>query len=123
MTPTPLDIAKILHVRDQTHVWHWQTTGYEIHSALGGFYEAWIEKADELIETISRNQRFPMSCIVPPLTDYSGPDAVIAFLQSTENWIKTDLSTRVEPNEIGIENIVADLLNLASHTLYKLSLG
>ena len=123
MTPTPADIARILHIRDQAHVWHWQTRGLGVHAALGSLYAAWLDKADEFVETVSRAERFPMACIVPALVNYTSPDSVVAFVTDAESWVKTDLATRVEPEEIGIANLVADMANILAHHVYMLSLG
>lgn len=42
----------ILWVRDQAHVFHWQTKLNSQHVILGDFYEDYLEEVDELAESI-----------------------------------------------------------------------
>lgn len=37
-------------LRDQIHVWHWQTEIGDLHKALGDFYEDLIETLDSIME-------------------------------------------------------------------------
>lgn len=41
-----------LSLRDQVHLFHWQTEIGDQHKALGEFYEDFIEKLDDLMEAI-----------------------------------------------------------------------
>lgn len=46
-------IAKYgLSLRDQIHVFHWQTTVGDMHQALGEFYESFLDQMDNLMEVI-----------------------------------------------------------------------
>ena len=39
---------ELLAVRDQAHLFHWQTKSYEEHIAFGDFYDDFIDKVDVL---------------------------------------------------------------------------
>jgi hypothetical protein len=39
-----------LSLRDQIHVWHWQTEIGDKHKALGEFYDFLVDKMDEIME-------------------------------------------------------------------------
>jgi hypothetical protein len=41
-----------LSVRDQVHIWHWQTEVGDKHKALGDYYDDFIEQVDGLMEII-----------------------------------------------------------------------
>ena len=49
----------LLHSASCAHVYHWQTTSYSAHKALGKFYEAMPDLVDGLVETyMGRNGIF-----------------------------------------------------------------
>lgn len=43
---------KALQIRDQAHIFHWQTHSFAEHEAFGSFYEGYLEELDDLIEMI-----------------------------------------------------------------------
>ena len=42
----------MLGIRDQAHVFHWQTESFAQHSAFGGFYDDFLDLVDKLAETL-----------------------------------------------------------------------
>lgn len=55
-TPNADDIGrylvKLFAIRDQAHIFHWQTKSYARHMAFGDFYEDFIDEVDTLAEMI-----------------------------------------------------------------------
>lgn len=50
---------KSLDLRNQMHIFHWQTLNGKHHGALSDFYEDFLDKIDELIEyTMGKYGRF-----------------------------------------------------------------
>lgn len=43
---------KALQIRDQAHIFHWQTNSFAEHEAFGGFYEGYLGELDDLIEMV-----------------------------------------------------------------------
>ena len=44
--------TKLLAIRDQAHVFHWQTRSFARHEAFGEFYETFLTNTDALAEMI-----------------------------------------------------------------------
>lgn len=42
----------MLGLRDQAHIFHWQTESFAQHSAFGGFYDAYLILVDKLSESL-----------------------------------------------------------------------
>lgn len=74
-------VVKLLSIRDQSHIFHWQTDSFARHEAFGSFYDEYLGLIDELVESI-------MGLIGRPkignatihLVDYS-PEALIDFIE------------------------------------------
>jgi DNA-binding ferritin-like protein len=43
---------RLLAIRDQSHVFHWQTDSFARHEAFGEFYEEFLENVDAMVEMI-----------------------------------------------------------------------
>jgi hypothetical protein len=39
-------------LRDQIHVWHWQTEVGDMHKALGDFYGSFLDQVDNIMEVV-----------------------------------------------------------------------
>ena len=42
----------MLGLRDQAHIFHWQTESFAQHSAFGGFYDTYLTLVDKLSESL-----------------------------------------------------------------------
>lgn len=55
-TPNANDLGryftKLLAIRDQAHVFHWQTESFAQHKAFGDFYETFLYNVDAMLEMI-----------------------------------------------------------------------
>lgn len=118
MLLTPKDIGLLFHCRTQTHIWHLQTRSYSEHKALGDFYSQWLDLVDALIETDSASERPKTPDTAPPFSPYAAhlPEK---FLTTSVLPMLERLSTS-SSDEVGIQNILADMINLTNHTIYLL---
>jgi len=114
---------ELLAVRDQAHLFHWQTKSYEEHIAFGDFYDDFIDKVDVLMENIMAKQdrpQFSKGSIT--LVGYS-QQAVEEFSQRVKVTLseKLPLAVPTEGNE-EIYNIVEELKALVNKLDYLLTL-
>jgi len=68
---------KCLSLRDQVHVWHWQTEIEAKHEALGEFYDELLEMTDDIVEMMmGKYGRISVKSIgtPAPLKDLEGSD-------------------------------------------------
>jgi DNA-binding ferritin-like protein len=84
-------IVKLLAVRDQSHIFHWQTKSFAMHKAFGKFYEEYLELIDELVESIMGLKGRPViGNATIEITDYS-PLALSEFLDKTYDTLSNHL--------------------------------
>lgn len=104
--------AELLGIRAQAHLYHWQTESYEVHNALGGFYDTYADLADKLAEAILGNSERPrVGNAVIELNDYS-EENVQLYIENIYNVFKsTALEVAADRSEIIniIDEIVAEV--------------
>ena len=113
----------LLAIRDQAHMFHWQTQSYEQHMAFGEFYEDFIGKMDELMENImGKSERPAFVSGTITLAGYSDSE-VIEFINTAKNVFDLQLPT-VVPTEGNSEiyNLVEEILSMLNKLQYLLSL-
>jgi DNA-binding ferritin-like protein len=105
----------------QIHVFHWLTTSYSQHKALGHLYEDIHEKADEFMEkymgkygrSIGANSASIISYNVSNVNEVI--DAFEAFL--------INLTGELDPKDTDLLNVRDDMLGIVNQTKYRLTLG
>ena len=113
----------LLAIRDQAHMFHWQTLSYEQHIAFGEFYEDFAEKMDELMENImGKGERPAFTEGTITLVGHSDAE-VLQFSNTIENVLNIQLPTVVpaEGND-EIYNIVDEILSMVNKLKYLLTL-
>ena len=113
----------LLAIRDQAHMFHWQTLSYEQHIAFGEFYEDFAEKMDELMENImGKGERPAFTEGIITLVGHSDAE-VLQFSNTIENVLNIQLPTvvPVEGND-EIYNIVDEILSMVNKLKYLLTL-
>jgi DNA-binding ferritin-like protein len=116
-------MLSLLAIRDQAHIFHWQTKSYEQHVALGEFYDNFIDKVDELMENILGKQERPtFSGGTITLKGFSD-DAVVEFTEKVKITLSEEIlsAVPVEGND-EIYNIVEELKAMVNKLNYLLSL-
>ena len=115
---------KFLWVRDQAHIFHWQTKLNSHHTILGDFYEDYLEELDELAEVIfgKTGGTFSVGSGTMKLVDYS-EDNLLTYLKEVSTIFEKDLPDlfpRTSENE-GIYHVLGDILEIVQKTKYLLS--
>ena len=107
-----------LSLRDQIHVWHWQTEVGDQHKALGEFYENLLIKLDGLVEAImGKYGRISIKSVGSPkplvdLQDLKNIDAFVdEYIKLFDNFRNTTFKNDTEIQNI-IDEIVAESLKL-----------
>jgi len=74
---------RLLAIRDQAHIFHWQTESFAQHEAFGEFYETFLTNVDAMVEMVMGLKGRPMfgegASIM--ISDYS-PEAINGFFES-----------------------------------------
>lgn len=75
--------TRLLAIRDQAHIFHWQTESFAQHGAFGDFYAAFLTNVDAMVEMIMGLKGRPTfgegASIV--ISDYS-PENINRFFES-----------------------------------------
>lgn len=96
--------ASLLGLRDQSHIFHWQTESYARHMAFGNFYTVFLEATDVLAEMIMGIKGRPVlgGPATINLVDYSDA-AVEKFIADSYNLFGEELKAicdEVEHEEV-----------------------
>ena len=114
-------IAVLFLARDLAHRAHLRVSGrgsYAQHVALGDFYPAVIDLADQLAETY---QGCELELIDIPLLDNEFPAKNIKqSLQDQVKWLKANRYKAVKREETHMQNIIDEIVALYDQTIYKL---
>lgn len=113
-------VKQFQEIGAQVKMWHWQTSFYPEHVALGSFYDSWDDLTDKFIETYAGKYQRPESSPLV-LIDYKDGAPL--------NYLKKVASTMASPSVRALANKDTDLLNIldeltseASRTAYLLTL-
>lgn len=106
-----------LCLRDQIHVFHWQTQVGDMHKALGDFYDAFLITFDGLMESImGKYGRFKVSTLGMPVTlldldQVNVEEFVDTYIQVFENYKRTTFCNDGEIINI-LDEIIASIHKL-----------
>lgn len=122
--PTGELFLKMLWIRDQAHVFHWQTKFNAEHMTLGAFYEEYLSELDELAEVIfgKTGKTFTIGDGSINLSDYSDKNLSM-YLEKTSKVFMKDFP-KIFPNNnenIDIYHIVGDILEVINKMRYLMS--
>lgn len=117
-------ILKFLWVRDQAHIFHWQTKSNSIHTTLGDFYELYLEKIDELVECIfgMTEETFKIGTGSIELVDLS-EDSLDVYKKTVVDIFESDfpkIFQKTDKTE-NLYNIINDILGELNKLKYLLS--
>ena len=106
----------LLHSGTCAHIYHWQTTSYSAHKALGKYYEAIPDLVDGLVETyMGRNGIFGKVDLEHEVYMDKEP---LAYFKALQNYV--DDTRKDLPQESEIQNLVDGITDLINTTIYKL---
>ena len=109
-----LFIATLLHSATNTHFFHFTTSSYAQHKALGNYYDEIVELVDTLAE--SYMGKYGKLTTFPSV--YHQPKDPIKYLESLQNFVadaRQDL-----PQDSELQNIIDEIADLINSTTYKL---
>jgi len=115
-------LSKILHSRNQVHVFHIQAfpaTHYAEHITLGSYYEAIGDLWDNLIEQLQgKNKKIFKGFKTYPLEDYVSCQQLVSYFENLNKDI-ADKRNNYQGSEI--QNTIDEIVSLINSTLYKLN--
>jgi hypothetical protein len=112
-------LCEMLEASAQAKVFHWQTSSFAEHEALGDFYEGFNSLMDKFIESYQGCYgRIMMGCDmeVKPYT----LDAPITFLEEFKSYISGGARMLVIGNP-ALTNILDEINALVEQTIYRLT--
>lgn len=91
---------RLLGLRDQAHIFHWQTTSFARHSAFGDFYTEYLTAVDVLAEMIMGIKGRPVmgTNATIMLKDYSD-ESISEFIENSEKLLGAELEMICNPAE------------------------
>jgi len=113
-------VARLFLVRDIAHREHLKTTGtgsFARHSALGEFYEAIVEKADEIAEAYQG--RYGLIEDIPYLVP-TIPGDIVEVLKGNLAIIEQLRYEDVPREDTAIQNLIDEAVGVFLKALYKL---
>ena len=108
-------VARVFATRNAVHTGHWKTKSYAEHMALGDFYDALVDKIDDVVEMYQGAFDKIGAVETEPVV---GKD-LIKHLQTEARWIN-DNRESISGDICALENQLDELAGLYLSTLYKL---
>lgn len=112
-------LNELLEAQNQTKLFHWQTSSYSEHVALGGLYDSLSESVDKFVEAYMGCYGRPMVDLELELKQYT-IDAPMEFLKSFKMYLKTD-ARMVVMGDSALNNILDEIQGSVEQTLYLLT--
>jgi hypothetical protein len=109
--------SKVLHSRNQVHIFHLQTKSFAEHKALNDYYDGVLDLFDSLVESYQGKHGIISNYKCDGFEDYSGGEQVINYLKSLDKDIE---SLRKSIKESFLQNQIDTIQELIYSTLYKL---
>lgn len=105
----------------QIHVFHWLTTSYSQHKALGDLYDDIHDKADEFMEKYMGKYGRNIGANSASIISYNASN-VNEVIDSFEAFL-VGLTAELDPKDTDLLNVRDDMLGIVSQTKYFLTLG
>lgn len=106
--------ATLLHSATNAHFFHWKTSSYAQHQALGEYYDEIIDAVDAYVETYmgiyGKIESFP-NC-------YHDPIDPIKYLVSLQKFVTE--ARKSLPKDPQLNNLCDAIADLIDSTVYKL---
>ena len=110
-------VSKLLHSRNQTHIFHLQTKSYAEHIALNDYYDGVLGLFDGLIESYQGKHGIISNYKCEGFENYKSGEQVINYLKKLDGDIDT---LRKSVKESYLQNQIDTIQELINPTLYKL---
>ena len=116
-------IDKLLGLQNQLRIYHWQTSSFSEHKALGKAYDALDDSIDTFVESwIGVHGKVSIEGgIRMTLLDYTADGTTKLLDQATEFFTTGELGSALADNT-DLANIRDEMLGTIHHTKYLLTL-
>ena len=114
-------LSTLLDAKEQTIVWHNQTTSYAEHKALDKFQDELAEKYDDLVESVSGIYGRPKNYSVATLQNYQSNDQIYKYYMELYKYVQTERKTIYQ--DTWIQNQIDEIAALIARHLYLLTLN
>lgn len=113
-----------LSIRDQIHVFHWQTEIGDQHSALGDFYDSFLEQLDGLMEVVmGKYGRFSVKSVGTPAPLVDLKDVNVEELVSKYVSVFESYKAETFKNDPEIVNILDEIIASIQKLKYLLTMS
>ena len=113
-------ISTLLDAKEQTIVWHNQTTSYAEHKALDKFQDELAEKYDDLVESVSGIYGRPKNYSVATLQNYQSNDQIYKYYMELYKYVQNERKTIYQ--DTWVQNQIDEIVALIARHLYLLTL-
>lgn len=113
-------ISTLHQSKQQSIVWHHQTTSFSEHKALQNYYEEIVELIDGLVESIQGIYPRIGSYVSSPLVDWTEGGSTVYF-KGLYDFVQTNRKT-IPQQETWVQNQIDNISELIADTLYQISL-
>lgn len=113
----------MLRLRDQSHIFHWQTYSHSEHNALSEYYESYLDLVDDLAEMImgALKERPSVSNQTIELVDYSDR-ALQDYLVDARNVFDINAKEVIPEEYSEIHNKIEEIVELIDKLAYLITL-
>lgn len=110
-------IGFLMHSRNQTHIFHLQTSSFAKHKALQDYYEGIIPLVDDLSESYQGRYGKIRSIEIPKSVSNLTDDTVVGtYLMAVLNYIENN--RQYLPQDADLQATYDDIIALLTKTLY-----
>lgn len=115
-------VDKLLGLLNQIKIYHWQTSSYAEHKALGKAYESLDGLIDTFIESyMGANGNKIKAGFKLSLVDYK-PKSAVELMDQAETFFRGELDKALS-GKTELLNIRDEMLGVVQHTKYLLTLS
>jgi len=111
-------IGTLFHSRTQAHVAHLQVQSFAAHKALNEYYDAIVDKVDELAEAYQGRYGIIMGYKIPGTKDMADPKAIVSYFETLSKFVMA--KRKKLPQDPCLQALVDEIQLLIDSTLYKL---
>ena len=113
-------LSTLLDAKEQTIVWHNQTTSYAEHKALDKFQDELADKYDDLVESVSGIYGRPKNYSVATLQNYQSNDQIYKYYMELYKYVQNERKTIYQ--DTWVQNQIDEIVALIARHLYLLTL-
>ena len=118
------NVQFFFNLRDQIHLYHWQTKSYSRHKATDDAIESLIKAADKYVETYMGKYGRPKMTTKTNTIRLSNlsETSIIRFIKSAMAYLMTDLPRGLAKTDTDLINIRDDMLGHLNQLMYFFTL-